>query len=238
MGDGLGLERDRLTLLGEAALLRDIGLLEVGVAALRNRHHDAAAAAEFQTHPVRGAKLLLQRTDVDATAAIVALEHHARLDLKGYPRLRAVRGQHPFSRIVAVASDYDLLIGGYAGERTLDPAAAVRELVRGAGSTYDASAVRALLRVIGLVPEGTAVTLVDRSQGVVAGIGARSWLAPAVAVLRDPSGDEVEPRIVTTDDAGQHRRRADPRLRRRRPRATSSGWICCAMRSEPRKGDR
>lgn len=199
IGSALGIEPRRLRLLGEAALLRDIGKLALPLAVLHDRDHDAASTAAYETHPILGARMLLERWEIDPTAAIVAFEHHARLDLKGFPRLGARKSLHAFSRIVAVASDYDRFTGGYPGVASTTVWEAVGKLVRGVFSAYDPAAVRGFLAIVGCVPEGAPVRLLDGREGIVAGLGAHSWLCPRVAILRDAEGREVPPTVIETD---------------------------------------
>jgi HD-GYP domain-containing protein (c-di-GMP phosphodiesterase class II) len=202
VGSARGLEPRVVRLLGEAALLRYIGKTRVPVDVLRDRDRDPGARREYELHPLVGAKLLLERWEIDPIAAIVAYEHHACLDLKGFPRLGARKSMHAFSRIVAVASDYDRMTGGYPGCPVRTVWEAVAELVKGVGSTYDPAAVRGLLHLTGTLPEGTPVKLVDGREGIVAGgagTALKSWLYPNVVVLRDATGAEVGPEVVSTD---------------------------------------
>lgn len=195
MGRELGLPLHTLQLLMEAAALRDIGKVAVSSEALDATETSAAAKAEYLRHPAEGAKLLLDTPQIDASAAIVALEHHAGFDGRGFPALRARRGLHPYSRVVAVASAYDRLAGARAGEAALQLAEALRRLVQGAGSTYDPAAVRALVSLIGLVPEATAVKLRDGSYGVVGPPGS-DWSEPDVMLLKDAHGRDLPPRAA------------------------------------------
>jgi HD-GYP domain-containing protein (c-di-GMP phosphodiesterase class II) len=199
MGAVLGFELEALRLLGEAALLRDVGKTRVAPALLHKRGADEPARAEYEKHPLYGAKLLLASGGIDGTAAIVALEHHVGHNLRGFPRLRTKRCLHPFSRIAGLASDFDRVTGGYAGAQLHTTANAMLKIVAETGSTYDPAAVRGLLRLVGYVPEGTAVRLRDGREGIVTGIGRRTWLAPEVAILREPGGAEIAPKIVETD---------------------------------------
>lgn len=227
IGDALGLAPERLQLLAEAAALRDTGKLDVPPAVLdhpaaidEQRAEQRASAAqavgtlalsedqvrrEYERHPRTGAKRLLREGKFDPSAAIVALEHHARFDGHGFPALVHLGergGLHPFSRVVAVAAAYDRLAGARAGEAPLTPGEALARLVAGAGSVYDPAAVRALVSIAGLFPEGTAVRLADGRSGISAGVGSAPgsphWGRPDVVVLRDAGGKAVEPSIVTT----------------------------------------
>ena len=153
----------------------------------------------YESHPVIGAKLLMSEREIDPSAAIVAFEHHVRLDRKGFPTLTKSNAPHAFTRLVAVASDYDRMTGGYPGVPMMSVWEAVSTIIQGIGTLYDLAAVRAFLSVIGCLPEGTPVRLRDGREGIVAGTGRQSWLCPEIAILRDSDGNEVEPQVVLTD---------------------------------------
>jgi len=63
----------------------------------------------IQDHPVVGAKMLLRNTEPMELAAVVAYEHHIRLDGGGYPKLHDARGAQYASRIVHICDVYDAL---------------------------------------------------------------------------------------------------------------------------------
>lgn len=89
--------------VGVAALLHDIGMAKVP--ALTWRKQGKLTAEERQQvmrHPKAGANLLLAAHDSLDLAAVVAYEHHLRMDGSGYPRLTYPRSAHFVSRLVQV----------------------------------------------------------------------------------------------------------------------------------------
>ena len=200
-GRAPGLGEERLAVLGEAVALRDMGKIAVSADVLEAVHSGSAAAdarAEYERHPAEGAKLLSRTPEIDASAAIVALEHHAGFDRRGFPALGA-HGLHPFSRLAAVAAAYDREAGERAGARRVTPAEAMQRLLRGAGSAFEPAAVRALVSLVGLVPPGSGVKLRYGRIGIAVAPGERHRAHPEVAVLADAAGSEIEPSIVKTD---------------------------------------
>ena len=106
----LGLSRAEIRAFGIAGLLHDIGKVRIPKEILtkpgRLTQEEKAVMA---SHPVEGARLLLEREKGMQLAAVVAYEHHVCLDGQGYPRFHNDRGCHMASRIVHVCDVYDAL---------------------------------------------------------------------------------------------------------------------------------
>ena len=86
----LGIEGQQLKDIGVSAMLHDIGKLFVPEEIITKK--GKLTDAEFdlmKEHPVKGARYLMETPGVPRMAAIAAIEHHARLDLSGYPRFPA-----------------------------------------------------------------------------------------------------------------------------------------------------
>ena len=103
LGRAIGLGRDELTRLGTGALLHDVGRVILDEAALTKAGSLTREEwAQVRLHPQEGAMAVLAAARPgDESAALVALEHHARVDGTGYPDLKG-RKLHLHSRIVAV----------------------------------------------------------------------------------------------------------------------------------------
>ena len=110
LGETLGFNGKTAHELNMAALLHDIGkkIIPVDLLNKQGRFTDE----EFrlvQAHPVVGARMLLATPGVSDLAAIVAYEHHVRMDGKGYPKLPRGWKLNLASRIVQVADVFDAL---------------------------------------------------------------------------------------------------------------------------------
>jgi HD-GYP domain-containing protein (c-di-GMP phosphodiesterase class II) len=105
----MGLSPDRVQMVRRAALLHDIGKLGVSNAILNKRTQ--LTPEEWKSvyrHP-RITRLILERVAPFREMAVIAGEHHEKLDGSGYPdRLRA-RDLSIESRIIAVADVYGAL---------------------------------------------------------------------------------------------------------------------------------
>jgi HD-GYP domain-containing protein (c-di-GMP phosphodiesterase class II) len=105
----MGLSADRVQMVRRAALLHDIGKLGVSNSILNKRSE--LTSEEWKSvyrHP-RITRLILERVASFREMAVIAGEHHEKLDGSGYPdRLRA-RDLSVESRIIAVADVFGAL---------------------------------------------------------------------------------------------------------------------------------
>ena len=110
MGEFLELGAPTVRALGVAGLLHDLGKVCVPreILVKPGKLTDLERQV-IQDHPVVGAKMLLRNAEPMELAAVVAYEHHIRLDGGGYPKLRDARGAQYASRIVHICDVYDAL---------------------------------------------------------------------------------------------------------------------------------
>lgn len=185
----LGYDRCLLDVLGEGALLHDVGKAFIPDEIWFKRgplDHDDWAA--IRQHPILGASALEGCSSLSPTTRIIALQHHERMDGTGYPHRLAGRHIHPWARIVQVADVYDALTSDRPYRpRPLSSPAAVAEMVRYRGAHHDPQMLDAFLENIAPVPVGTVVCLSDGRSGIVVG-HRRANSLPAVRVLWDRGG--------------------------------------------------
>lgn len=144
----LALEPPQVDSIVLAARIHDIGKLSVPseILARPGRLSDAEMAV-VREHCRAGFDLLC-RMEFPRDVASMVLQHHERMDGSGYPD--GLQGPEIAlgSRIIAVADVLESMVTArpYRNARGFD--AAVEELQRGSGTTYDAGVVKACLRVI------------------------------------------------------------------------------------------
>jgi putative nucleotidyltransferase with HDIG domain len=110
MGEFLEVGAATVRALGVAGLLHDLGKVCIprDILVKPGKLTDSERLV-IQEHPVVGARMLLENSDPMELAAVVAYEHHIRLDGGGYPKLHDARGAQYASRIVHICDVYDAL---------------------------------------------------------------------------------------------------------------------------------
>ena len=95
---------------GFAALMHDIGKVNTPQEILSKP--DQLSKDEFKImkqHVVDGAHILRKTPEVPALAAVVAFEHHLKLDLSGYPENVGHRNLNLCTMVVSIADVFDAL---------------------------------------------------------------------------------------------------------------------------------
>lgn len=183
----LGIEGRALRTLGLAAMLHDIGKVRTPLEVLNKP--GALTPAErtiMRRHPVDGAAILRGSPDMPKLAAIVAFEHHLRVDGTGYPAGVQRTPINLATEICAIADSYDAMRSTRVYQPA-NPAARIMDImVRNTGEQFDEHLVRRFIQLMGVYPPATLVRLSNGSVGFVVDTGGDA--APVVKVLIDPDG--------------------------------------------------
>ncbi|MGH7503213.1 MAG: HD-GYP domain-containing protein [Longimicrobiales bacterium] len=110
MGDELQFDIAAIRRIGLASLLHDIGMMRVPPEVVGKQGQITPEEREqVKQHPVDGARILIAAGAQLDLAAVVAYEHHLKMDGSGYPRLHYPRSPHYVSRLVQVCDVYEAL---------------------------------------------------------------------------------------------------------------------------------
>ncbi len=147
LGERLGLDRERVTLLRTAAPMHDVGKVATPDAILRKRgalNEDERRVME--EHTLVGREILSgSKSELLQLAATIAHTHHERWDGEGYPSGLAGEEIPLEGRIVAVADVFDAMLS----DRCYRPALSVREtaetIAAESGTHFDPGVAAALL---------------------------------------------------------------------------------------------
>jgi HD domain len=148
LGKQLSLAEDDLDRLNWAALLHDIGKLEVSPEILNKDGKPTDEEWEqLRLHPIYGETLVESLCDWLGKWAEAVGYHHERWDGKGYPR--GIEGdQIPLAgRIVAIADVFDVITSARSYKEAATATEAREELTRCAGTQFDPRLVRAFVNI-------------------------------------------------------------------------------------------
>jgi len=110
LAEALGCRPAEIRSIGVAGLLHDMGKIRIPIEILTKpgKLSDEERAI-MNSHPVDGARVIMQSDDDLGMAATVAYEHHIMLNGGGYPVLHYARECAMASRLVHVCDVYDAL---------------------------------------------------------------------------------------------------------------------------------
>lgn len=146
LAEYLGYAPREVRALGVAALLHDIGKVKVPTEILlKPGKYTPEERRIIETHPVEGARLIMQRHRNMDLAATVAYEHHINLDGSGYPRYVYPRDAHFASKLVHVCDIYDALCAKRPYRDAFSPEHALRIVEDLSGRHLDPDLVNAFV---------------------------------------------------------------------------------------------
>ncbi|HEU4587542.1 MAG TPA: HD domain-containing phosphohydrolase [Gemmatimonadales bacterium] len=140
----LGFKDEELQSIRVGGELHDIGKIGTREAVL---HKPGSLTADeyhqIAEHPVLGERMLSPLARESPAVLRIVRSHHERLDGRGFPD-RLVGDQIPIeARIVAVADTFDAMTTRRPYRESLDPATALKEIRRVAGTQLDPNVVEA-----------------------------------------------------------------------------------------------
>lgn len=204
--------------LAIAALLHDIGLLQVRPAIVRRVHSTSnlcqADREEFETHP-RLAVLTLQRQGgVEPAVLDLIANHHTDFTDSRDPS-KAPRQLSPDrTRILMIADQYDELITGFGGASPLSPHQAFQRLYQAAQEgRLDQRFLSSFIARVGIYPVHSYVQLNTRELAVVTELNQQKLHQPIITITHQSEGikypapfvvdlscqpGESQPRVIET----------------------------------------
>lgn len=152
---------------GMAGLLLDVGIGHLPID-LQQTLGDYREFGEtlLQSHTTMGYEFLQLGGDIPEAVALVALQHHERLDGSGYPAGSQGEQIGVLSRMAAICDTYDMLVTDGQNRRGLDPATAIVEMNDMSGK-FDPVIMSAFVEAIGAYPIGSVVRLASDQLALV-----------------------------------------------------------------------
>lgn len=206
-GRRLGLTREELIDLGISAFLHDLGKLDVPKEILdKPSTLTNEERAVIETHVQHGAERLIELKSarrLPIRAVQVALEHHLKADLGGYPRYVRKKTVSLFSKIVKIVDYFDAITTKRVYRpRTLTREEALKEMQQRSGEEFDPVLLKAFMHMIGVYPVGSLVALDSGEIGIVfeANPHPAFYMRPKVKVIADSNGQVIEGEVVDLTD--------------------------------------
>lgn len=168
IGKWLGYTQLELLELGEAALLYDIGKMNIPDFVLKKEGKVTQDEYELiKKHPQFGYSILLKTPGVTANMKYAALHHHERMDGSGYP-LRLKAGQiHDYAKIIMVCDVFDAMISDRPYKKGICPLLAADYLMWSSGRLFDGEVCYIFVKRLSEYFVGKKVKLTTGQEGKI-----------------------------------------------------------------------
>ncbi|GIQ69886.1 HD-GYP domain-containing protein [Xylanibacillus composti] len=175
-----GFREKEAYLVGKCGYLHDIGksLISEDIL-LKPSKLTQEEFEEVKKHTLHGYEIL-SHSFREKELALVALEHHERLNGSGYPRRLAGTAIHPYSRIVAVADVYSAMISTRVYQEKRDLLAVLKELHRLSFEELDPYYVQVFIKH--MIPNfiGKRLRLTTGEVGIIVMINNSDFFRPLI----------------------------------------------------------
>lgn len=191
----LNMEIDKIHDIGVGCLLHDIGL-RYTIVDFNDRDIDTLSQnqlAEYKKHPVNGYYSLKNEAWISDLSKAIVLQHHERLDGKGFP-LKAADISFE-CQIVNVCDTFDEMICGIACRR-VKVYEAIEYLKSYKNILFNEKIVDAFLSFTAVYPAGTQVLTNEGELAVVLSQNKNFQDRPVIRILKDKNGNDVRDEIV------------------------------------------
>ncbi|MEW9900804.1 HD domain-containing phosphohydrolase [Chitinivorax sp. PXF-14] len=202
LGKAAGLPAAAMQDLGVAALLHDIGKIELPDR-LRCRD-DSFTSAErelFQMHVMHGIEIG-RKMGLNAAVLLAVAQHHEHADGTGFPRRLGGDKLSPASRIVAITNRYDNLCNPANPAHSITPHEALSLMFAQMKPHFDAATMSLFIRMMGVYPPGSVVQLTDERYALVVSVNSSRPLKPQV-IIHDPRQPREEAIVVDLEDCAE-----------------------------------
>lgn len=201
LGYHLGLDKKRLSDLGVAALLHDIGKISLPIELVNKPDtYNEMDWMQMRSHPVFGVKTILKTrgSDLSSVRAIAAAyEHHITFSGGGYPELLQKRTPCLFAQIVAIADSFNAMTSGRVYHRKrMAGDEVITNMVNRAGTDFNPLLLKVFINTIGIFPVGSVVRLNTDEIAIVSRTNPNDLVKPEVKVIADRDGLKPELKII------------------------------------------
>ena len=138
LAESFGFSGSHLKDIGTAALLHDVGKIQIPEEILQKKGAlDSGEREIMEGHSINGARQLMKIKDLPRLALIVALEHHLKYDGSGYPHVKGKWQANIVSQIVSIADVFDALRTKRPYREAMSPDDVERILHLGSGVSFN-----------------------------------------------------------------------------------------------------
>lgn len=203
LGRRLGLDKNELMELGIAAFFHDIGKLDIPIDILNKPGRLTDEEREIiERHPHFGAEILVRLKEMSylpVRALYVALEHHLKINLSGYPKYWKKNSINLYSQIVEICDFFDAVTTDRPyRKRTFTRHEALSMMLEKSGEEFNTHLLKIFTNMVGVYPVGSLVALNTGEIGIVFETHSEIsfLLQPKVKLITDSLGNKINGKTV------------------------------------------
>lgn len=179
----MGYRQDDIHSIGIAGLLHDIGKSKVPLEILNKpaKLNDEEFKV-MKNHTVFGYEIIKQKENFSKSIALAVLQHHEKMNGKGYPLGVKADKITDFAKILSVVDVYDALVTERPYKKALSQRTAI-EMIMSMTEELDIKAMKVFFKTVILYPVDTTVELSNGEKAKVVKNNEGSVLRPTVVSI-------------------------------------------------------
>lgn len=186
LGRNMGISESELKDLGIASILHDIGMMLVPQYILNKKQElTEEERMQIREHPVSGATILKKNPSISENVIKAIIQHHERVDGRGYPYSLVKNQIIKFAKIISVCDVYDTVSSDSNYKNKFTPNDAYELIMAGCGTMFDEEVVMYFRKTFAVYPLGCCVRLSNGVEGYVINQNENFPDRPIIRVLYD-----------------------------------------------------
>ncbi|MCY6371927.1 HD-GYP domain-containing protein [Clostridium ganghwense] len=168
LGAYLKLNNSELKELGLAAVLHDIGKMRVPNEIInKTTKLIKEEFEEIKKHPIYGKEILSKTNVVSEKIIHGVVQHHERIDGKGYPYGLLEHEISDYAKIITVSDVFTAITADRSYRKKINPKEAYELILGGMGTRFDQNVIEAFKKSFAIYPLGCCVKLSNGVEGYV-----------------------------------------------------------------------
>lgn len=186
LGLSSGLCEKDLKELSIGAILHDVGKTKISSKIInKNGRLTDEEFMEIKKHPIYGEEILMKSTYIPDNAVKAVLQHHERVDGKGYPFNLEGNQISKFGKIVCICDVYDAVSNDRVYRKKFSPNEAYELILAGSCQAFDEGLVKSFRNTFAVYPLGSCVRLSNSVEGYIIRQNKNFPDRPVIRVLYD-----------------------------------------------------
>jgi len=185
----LNYSRGKMELLGNGAILHDIGKMTIPGSILNKPGKLTPEEFEvMKTHTTAGAEILRREGRLPEESILVAEQHHERYDGSGYNAGLTWEEISEFAQIAAIVDTYDALSSDRVYKKAMLPDESIKLIYSTRNKAFSSDLLTKVIQVLGIYPAGSIVELSNGEVGIIISVNKRALLQPTISTLFSKRG--------------------------------------------------